>query len=47
MDGPTDCHTEWSKLDRERQLSWYLLYVESKKTGANELTYKTEIESQM
>ena len=47
MDGPTDCQTEWSKLDRERQLSWYLLYVESKKTGANELTYKTEIESQM
>ena len=21
MDGPRDCHTEWSKSDRERQIS--------------------------
>jgi len=27
---PRDCHTEWSKSDRERQIL-YRLYVESKK----------------
>ena len=32
MDGPRDCHTEWSKSDTERQIIiWYHLYVESKK----------------
>ena len=30
MNGPRDCHTEWSKLDREKQI-WYHLNVESKK----------------
>ena len=24
MGGPRDCHTEWSKPDRERQTSWQL-----------------------
>ena len=24
MDRPGDCHTEWSKSDRERQISWNL-----------------------
>ena len=31
MSGLRDCHTEWSKSDRERQIIWYCLYVESKK----------------
>ena len=32
MDGPRDCHTEWSKSDkRKRNTVWYCLYVESKK----------------
>ena len=31
MDGPRDCHTEWSKSEREGELSWHHLYVESKK----------------
>ena len=30
MNGPRDCHTEWSKSEREREI-WYCLYVESKK----------------
>ena len=30
-DGPRDYHTKWSKSERERQISWYHLYVESKK----------------
>ena len=28
-DGSEDCHTEWSKSEREGEI-WYLLYVESK-----------------
>ena len=45
MDGPRDCHTEWSKSDTERQIScitymWNL----KKKKDTNELIYKTEIE---
>ena len=30
-DGTRDYHTKWSKSDRERQISWYHLYEESKK----------------
>ena len=30
MDGPRDYHTKWSKSERERQISWYHLYMESK-----------------
>ena len=47
MDGPRDSHTEWSKSDTERQISYDIsLYVESKKKGTNELIYKTEVDSQ-
>ena len=31
VDGPRDYHTKWSKSDRERQTSWYRIYVEPKK----------------
>ena len=27
MDGPRDCHTEWSKWDRERQISCGIAYM--------------------
>ena len=27
MDGPGDCHTEWSKSDRERQVSYDIAYM--------------------
>ena len=27
MDGPTDYHTEWSKSDRERQISYFIAYI--------------------
>ena len=27
MDGPRDCHTEWSKSDRERQISYDIAYM--------------------
>ena len=48
MDGPRDYHTKGSKPDRERQISQYCLYVESKKKkDTNELIYKTEIDPQI
>ena len=49
MDGPRDCHTEWSKSDTERQISYDITYMWNlkKKKGTNELIYKTEIELQM
>ena len=31
MDGSKDYHTKWSKSDREKNIIWYSLYVESKK----------------
>ena len=45
MDGPRDCHTEWSKS--ETNIIWCPLYVESKKKkDTNELIYKREIDPQ-
>ena len=48
MDGPRDCHTEWSKSDTERQISYDSAYMWNlrKQKGTNELIYKTEVESQ-
>ena len=40
MDGPRDCHTEWSKSDRERNTIWYHLYVESEKVIQMNLSTK-------
>ena len=45
MDGPTDYHTKWSKSGKDKYhmispLCWIL------KSDTNELTYKTEIDSQ-
>ena len=47
MDGPRDCHTEWRKSDRERQISYDITYMWNLKNGTNEFIYKTEIHSQM
>ena len=27
MDGPRDCHTDWSKRDREKQISYDIAYM--------------------
>ena len=35
MDGPRDWNIEWSESDGERWISWYHLYVESKKKKKN------------
>ena len=42
MDGPRDCHTEWSKADREGQISYDIASMWNLKKGTNELIYKTE-----
>ena len=49
MDGPRDCHTEWSKSDRERQPSYDIAYTWNlkKKKGTNEPICRREIESQV
>ena len=46
MDGPRDCHTEWSKSDKDTY-HMISLICGIWKNGTNESIYKTEIESQM
>ena len=38
MGGPRDYHTKWIKSDRERQISYCLLWNLKKKNDPNELT---------
>ena len=33
IDGPRDCHTEWRKSDRERQISYDISYMWNLKKG--------------
>ena len=48
MDGPRDYHTEWSKTDRERQISHDKTYMWNLiKNATKELIYKTETNSQI
>ena len=47
MDGPKDCHTEWSKSDREGEIPYDIPYMWTlKRNNTNELIYKTETDSQ-
>ena len=46
MDGPRDDRTKWRKPERERQVSYDTAYMWNLKNAKNELTYKTEIDSQ-
>ena len=47
MDGPRECHTEWSKSDREGKILYDIPYMWNLKINdTNELTYKTERDSQ-
>ena len=46
MDGPRACHIEWSKVDRERQISYDIAYMWNlKKNDTKETIRKTEVES--
>ena len=47
MDGPRDWQTEWSKADREKQISYDIAYMWCIKKGTSEFIYKTEIDLQM
>ena len=43
MDGPRYCHIELSKSDREREISYDIIYMWNlKRNGINELIYKPE-----
>ena len=47
MDRPGDYHTKLSKSDRERHVSYNITYMLNlKKKDTNELTYRTETDSQ-
>ena len=40
MDGPRDDHTKWSKSDRKINITWYHLYMESKKNKLTDIKNK-------
>ena len=48
MDGPRDYHTKWSKPDKERQISYKILFICGilKITQMNLLTKQKEIHKQ-
>ena len=47
MVGPRDCHTEWSKSDREREILYDISYMRNlKRNDRNEFIYRTEADSQ-
>ena len=47
MDGSRGYHIKWSKSDRKRQISWYHLYLESKKLFLIQMNnYKIETDLQ-
>ena len=46
MDGPRDCHTEWSKSGRGEILCDIPFMQKLKTNDINELIYKTELDSQ-
>ena len=43
MDGSRDCHNEWSKSDRERQISHDTAHMWTLKNGVSEFILKIEI----
>jgi len=47
MDGSTDHHTKWRKLDRERQIPYDTTYVWDLEYDTNEPVYETETDSQI
>ena len=47
LDGPRDYQIKWSMSDRERQKPYDITYKWNLKYDTNELTYKTETNSQI
>ena len=47
MDGPRDCHTEWSKSDREGKTLYGIPYMWNlKRNDTHEFIHNTEKDSQ-
>ena len=46
LDGPRDCHTEWSKSAREKQILYNITYMWNVENYTDELICKAEIEIQ-
>ena len=47
VDGSRDCHTEWSKSEREKQVSYINTYMWNLENDTDELVCKAEVEAQM
>ena len=46
-DGPRNCHTEWRKSDKGREISFDIAYMWNlKRSDTNELIYKIETDPQ-
>ena len=45
IDETRDSHTKWSQSERERQISYDIIYMCNLKYGTNEPMYKTETDS--
>ena len=45
MDGPRDSHTKWSKSERERHISYDIIYMCNLKYDTNEPISETETKS--
>ena len=46
VDASGDCHTEWSKSEREKQISCINAYMWTVENGTDELVCRAEIETQ-
>ena len=46
MGRPRDHHMKWSKPERERQVSYDIMYMWNLRNYTNECIYRTEIDSQ-
>ena len=45
MNATSNCHTKWSKSEREKQIPYDITYKKSIKYDTNELIYETETDA--
>ena len=46
VDASRDCHTKWSKSEREKQILYINAYMWNLENGPDEPVYRAEIETQ-